>query len=52
VIDHEAVRSLLETNKKNPKKKSAFREKFDNMLKEQQEVQKRQQAEQQTKKKK
>jgi YidC/Oxa1 family membrane protein insertase len=52
VIDHGAIRSLLETNKKNPKKKSAFREKFDNMLKEQQEVQKRQQAEQQTKKKK
>jgi YidC/Oxa1 family membrane protein insertase len=52
VIDHDAVRLLLENNKKNPKKKSAFREKFDNMLKEQQEAQKQQQAAQQVKKKK
>jgi YidC/Oxa1 family membrane protein insertase len=52
VINHEAVRLLLENNKKNPKKKSAFREKFDNMLKEQQAVQKQQQEVQQAKKKK
>ena len=52
VIDHDAVRLLLENNKKNPKKKSAFREKFDNMLKEQQEAQKQQQATQQVTKKK
>ena len=52
VIDHDAVRLLLENNKKNPKKKSAFREKFDNMLKEQQEAQKQQQAAQQATKKK
>jgi YidC/Oxa1 family membrane protein insertase len=51
VIDHAAIRSLLETNKKNPKKKSAFREKFDNMLKEQQDL-KKQQLEEQAKKKK
>jgi YidC/Oxa1 family membrane protein insertase len=52
VIDHDKVRLLLENNKKNPKKKSAFREKFDNMLKEQQEMQKKQLLEQQAKKKK
>jgi YidC/Oxa1 family membrane protein insertase len=52
VINHEAIRAMLETNKKNPKKKSAFREKFDNMLKEQQAAQKQQQEQQATKKKK
>lgn len=52
VINHDAIRAQLETNKKNPKKKSAFREKFDNMLKEQQEAQKQQLTAQQAKKKK
>lgn len=52
VINHDAIRAQLETNKKNPKKKSAFRQKFDNMLKEQQEAQKQQLMAQQAKKKK
>ncbi len=52
VINHEAVRTMLDNNKKNPKKKSAFREKFDNMLKEQQEAQKKQLAAQEATKKK
>ncbi len=52
VINHDAVRLLLENNKKNPKKKSAIREKFDNLLKEQQAAQKQQLEAQQAKKKK
>jgi YidC/Oxa1 family membrane protein insertase len=52
VINHEAIRAMLDNNKKNPKKKSAFREKFDNMLKEQQAAQKQQLEQQQAKKKK
>ena len=40
VINHADIREKLEQNKKNPKKKSAFRERLDTMVKEQQEVQK------------
>lgn len=52
VINHDAIRALLDNNKKNPKKKSAIREKFDNLLKEQQAAQKQQLEQQQAKKKK
>jgi YidC/Oxa1 family membrane protein insertase len=42
VINHDKIRQELEVNKTKPKKKSAFREKLDEAMKQQQEAQKQQ----------
>jgi YidC/Oxa1 family membrane protein insertase len=43
-INHDKITTQLEKNKAEPKKKSGFRSKFDEMMKEQQRIQAEQQA--------